>query len=116
MTDIKKTNLVKKAGHYFGFLKRAGRHQKGRTLQHNIQQEDKEENCKISGAECRFVWWGAWTLRSGDIQRLEPFEMWTRMERMSWTERVVNDRVLQSLGEKRCLLTSKAATEEVVRT
>lgn len=59
-----------------------------------------------------FVWsvalYGAetWTLRREDEKRLEAFEMWMwrRMERISWMERVSNERVLERIGERRCLL------------
>lgn len=58
-----------------------------------------------------FVWSVAthgaetWTLRKEDRRLLEALEMWIwrRMERISWTEKVRNEEVLQRVGEKRRL-------------
>jgi hypothetical protein len=47
-----------------------------------------------------------WTLRKEDTRRLEAFEMWLwrRMERISWTEHVSNEEVLQRVDEERAML------------
>ena len=47
-----------------------------------------------------------WTLKTGDVKRLESFEMWVwrRIEKISWTERVSNDEVLRIVGEERMLM------------
>jgi hypothetical protein len=44
-----------------------------------------------------------WTLRKVDQKSLESFEMWSwrRMEKISWTDRVRNEEVLQRVKEKR---------------
>jgi hypothetical protein len=43
-----------------------------------------------------------WTLRKVDQKYLESFEMWyyRRMEKMSWTDRVRNEEVLQRVKEE----------------
>jgi hypothetical protein len=45
----------------------------------------------------------SWIIRKEDIKRLEAFEMWIwrRMENVSWTHRMMNEEVLQQVGEKR---------------
>ncbi|KAJ4428339.1 hypothetical protein ANN_24358 [Periplaneta americana] len=58
-----------------------------------------------------FVWsvalYGAetWTLRRSEEKRIEAFEMWvwTRMERVKWTDRIRNE-VLETVGEERMML------------
>ena len=47
-----------------------------------------------------------WTLRKEDTRRLEAFEMWIwrRMERISWTEHVSNEEVLQRVEEERAIM------------
>jgi hypothetical protein len=49
-----------------------------------------------------------WTLRKDEINRLNAFEMWIwrRMERISWRDHVTNEAVLDTVGEKRCLVES----------
>lgn len=49
-----------------------------------------------------------WTIKKEDIKRLEAFEMWIwrRMEKVSWTEHITNEEVLQMVGEKRSLITT----------
>ena len=55
-----------------------------------------------------YVWsmalYGAetWTLRSADQKRLESFEMrcWRRMEKISWTDHVRNEKVLESMSRR----------------
>ena len=49
-----------------------------------------------------------WTLRKEDIKRLEAWEMWIwrRMEKVSWTEHMTNEEVLQRVEEKRSLITT----------
>src|ERR1043165_1859263 len=49
-----------------------------------------------------------WTIRKEDIKRLEAWEMWIwrRMEKVSWTEHVTNEEVLQRVEEKRSLITT----------
>ena len=43
-----------------------------------------------------------WTLRQEDRRRLDAFEMWLwrRMEKISWTEKMTNEAVLKTVGEK----------------
>jgi len=47
-----------------------------------------------------------WTLRKEDIRRLEAVEMWMwrRMEKISWTEKITNEEVLERVGEERQLI------------
>jgi hypothetical protein len=47
-----------------------------------------------------------WTLRKIDQKYLESFEMWCwrRMEKISWTDRVTNEEVLQRVKEERNIL------------
>ena len=47
-----------------------------------------------------------WTLRKEDTRRLEAFEMWIwrRMEKISWTEHVTNEEVLQRVEEERAIM------------
>lgn len=47
-----------------------------------------------------------WTMTQRDRQRLEAFEMWCwrRMEGISWTEMVSNERVLERVKEKRSIM------------
>jgi hypothetical protein len=47
-----------------------------------------------------------WTLRKEDIKRLEAVEMWMwrRMEKISWTEKITNEEVLERVGEERQLI------------
>ena len=42
-----------------------------------------------------------WTMRKGDIKRLEAFEMWIwrRMEKISWAEHITNEKVLAGIGD-----------------
>jgi len=49
-----------------------------------------------------------WTIRKEDIKRLEAWEMWIwrRMEKVSWTEHMTNEEVLQRVEEKRSLITT----------
>ena len=47
-----------------------------------------------------------WTLRDAECKRLDAFEMWVwrRMEKVSYKDRVTNEKVLKNVGESRCLL------------
>ncbi|KAJ4428944.1 hypothetical protein ANN_25940 [Periplaneta americana] len=48
-----------------------------------------------------------WTLRRNDEEkRIEAFEMWIwrRMERVTWTDRIRNEAVLEKVGEERMML------------
>ena len=47
-----------------------------------------------------------WTLKKEDERRLESFEMWVwrRMEKVKWTERRRNNKVLDMVGEERQIL------------
>jgi hypothetical protein len=47
-----------------------------------------------------------WTLRKVDQKYLENFEMrcWRRMEKISWSDRVRNEEVLQKVKEERNIL------------
>ena len=49
-----------------------------------------------------------WTIRKEEFKKLEAFEMWIwrRMEKVSWTEHITNDEVLQMVDEKRSLITT----------
>ena len=59
-----------------------------------------------------YVWsialYGAetWTLRAVDQKHLECFEMWCwrRMEKISWTDHVINEDVLLRVKEQRNIL------------
>jgi hypothetical protein len=53
-------------------------------------------NTALSGAEL-------WTLRELDQKHLENFKMWCwrRLEKISWTDHVRNEEVLQRVKEKR---------------
>jgi hypothetical protein len=44
-----------------------------------------------------------WTLRKVDQKYPESFEMWCcrRMEKISWTDRVINEAILHKYGEAR---------------
>lgn len=48
----------------------------------------------------------AWTLKVNTQKRLEAFEMWCyrRMLRISWMQKISNEKVLQRVGETRALL------------
>ena len=50
------------------------------------------------GSEC-------WTISQGMEKRIEAVEMWflRRMMRISWSERMTNEVVLERAGTKRCL-------------
>ena len=45
-----------------------------------------------------------WTLRTPDQKYLERFEMWRRMEKISWTDHVRNEEVLLRVNEQRIIL------------
>ena len=47
-----------------------------------------------------------WTLRAVDQKQLESFEMWCwgRMEKISWTDHVINEEVLLTVKEQRNIL------------
>jgi hypothetical protein len=47
-----------------------------------------------------------WTLRAADQKHLESFEMWCwrRMDKISWTDRVINEEVLLRDNEQRNIL------------
>ena len=47
-----------------------------------------------------------WTLRKEDIRKLEALEMWLwrRMEKISWTDKVTNEEVLNRVGVQRQLI------------
>jgi len=47
-----------------------------------------------------------WTLRAADQKYLESFEMWywRRMEKISWTDYVRNEKVLLRVSEQRNIL------------
>ena len=55
----------------------------------------------------RLVSYGSktWTLKQGDIRRMECSEMWFwRMERVSWIDRITSKEVPVRVGESRCLI------------
>ena len=43
-----------------------------------------------------------WTMRKEDVKRLEACEMWIwrRMEKISWTEHITNEKYWQGLEKK----------------
>ena len=43
-----------------------------------------------------------WTMRKEDIRQIEAFEMWiwSRMERMNWTEHKTIEELLEKVEEK----------------
>ena len=47
-----------------------------------------------------------WTLRKEDISKIEAFEMWIwrKMERINWTEKITNEKVLRRVGESRTMM------------
>jgi hypothetical protein len=47
-----------------------------------------------------------WTLRQLERKYLESFEIWywRRMEKITWSEKVTNEQVLELIGEKRTIL------------
>jgi len=47
-----------------------------------------------------------WTLREEDKKRVEAFEMWCyrRMMKISWEDRITNEKVLEHVNEKRSIL------------
>jgi hypothetical protein len=47
-----------------------------------------------------------WTLKKEDIRKLEALEMWLwrRMEKISWTDKITNEEVLERIGINRQLL------------
>jgi hypothetical protein len=47
-----------------------------------------------------------WTLRKEDLKYLESFEMWCwrRMKKISWTDRVRNDEILQRVKKDRNII------------
>jgi hypothetical protein len=47
---------------------------------------------------------GTWTLRAADQKYLESFEMWRRMEKISWTDHMRNEEVLFRVSEQRNIL------------
>jgi len=68
---------------------------------------------RIRFVKC-YVWsillYGAetWTLKVGSMNRLEAFEMWCyrKMLKISWTDKVTNEAVLQRINKERELLTT----------
>ncbi|KAJ4433479.1 hypothetical protein ANN_15782 [Periplaneta americana] len=44
------------------------------------------------------------TLRRSEEKRLEALEMWRRMERVKWTDRIRNETVLERVDEERMML------------
>ena len=51
----------------------------------------------LNGAE-------TWTLRRNEQKQLEAFEIWRRMERVKWTNKIKNAVVLERMGEGRIML------------
>ena len=49
-----------------------------------------------------------WTLRKEDIRKLEALEMWIwrRMEKISWTDKITNEEVLERVGIVRQLMST----------
>jgi len=43
-------------------------------------------------------------MRKEDIKRLEAFEMWRRMEKLSWTEHITTEKVLTLIGEEKAMI------------
>src|ERR1043165_9510907 len=72
------------------------------------RQKTQEKHCRS------LVWsvalYGAetWTLSKTDLQKLEAFEMWvwTRIERISYTEHMSNEALLKQIEDKRALVTT----------
>src|ERR1043165_3392699 len=56
-----------------------------------------------------------WTIRKEDIKRLEAWEMWIwrRMEKVSWTEHMTNEEVLQRVEKKVTNNNIKRKTKEL---
>ena len=59
-----------------------------------------------------YVWsialYGAetWTVGRDEMRRMEALEMWCwrRMEKVSWTQRVTNEQILERVGERRQMM------------
>jgi hypothetical protein len=68
-----------------------------------------ELNLRKKSAKC-YIWntalydTDAWTLRKVDQKYLESFEVWCcrRMEEISWTDRLRNQEVIQTVRKEEC--------------
>ena len=70
----------------------------------NIKLRKKLVTCYV----WRIALYGSetWTLRKLERRYLKSFEMWCwrRMEKIKWSEKVINEQVLDRIGEKRTIL------------
>ena len=56
-----------------------------------------------------------WTMRKKEVERIQAFEMWIwrKMEKISWRDRMSNEKVLRLVKEKRSIM--NIITEEKKR-
>ncbi|KAJ4452070.1 hypothetical protein ANN_03586 [Periplaneta americana] len=67
------------------------------------EERTKEDTSEVLCMECSIAW-GRHILRRSEEKRLEAFEMWMRMERVKWTDRIRNEAVLERVGDERMTL------------
>ena len=44
-----------------------------------------------------------WTMKNEAVDKLNAFELWSRMEKVSWQDKKTNE-VLAAVGEERCFV------------
>ena len=73
---------------------------RGKLLQKRLK--DGDDTC----LECISFGWERWTLRKEDVKRIRAFEMWIwrKMEKISWTAHVSDEKVLSLVQEQRSLV------------
>jgi len=74
----------------------------GELLTRSFRKEVKKKMVKTLVWSTLLYGSETWTLRKEDIRRLESAEMWMwrRMERVSWMDKIMNEEILNKVGEK----------------